>query len=237
MDPIFVKTRHHYGSYDDYWKLVEFSQFPTCFTEDIEWNSTNTYICTYFNFPNVNGKLEPFPEHTCRMIFWDIERWSDDRPVDTRFDEQWISDRWYHERMPGSKFVILGTDGLDDSLAIEKEYDFSTRSYMNGRRDYIVAEFKNLGSTFAPNTMEDKHLELLQSRAMLCMHQDDLPMTEPLRYALAASYGLPILAEASADFFPFIAGASLVLPGDFLFYWLEYPKDNYQFRAEVIKAL
>ena len=235
--PTFVKPHHNYGSYDDYWRLVEVSGFPVCMDSEVEWNSKNTYIFTYFSFP-LNAEMEwpELPKHACYTVMWDIERWCEGKTIHPGVDEFWVSDKWYQSKLPGSEFVILGTTGVDD-LALSKLYTFSTRDYRTDRRKRIIAEFEKMGSKFAPNTMERKHKELLQSEVMLCMHQDTLPMTEPLRYALAASYNLPILAEYSQDFYPFEKGMEVILEGDYRFYWLKYPTVNYGFKFNILQAL
>ena len=236
--PIFVRTRHIYDSYSDYYKLIELAQFPTCYTEEIDWNSDNTYICSYFNFPKNDNGFDPFPEHTCRMIFWDLERYEEGKVIDERFDEHWVSDRWYAEKLVGSTYVTLGTDGLCPDIELSKRFDFAHMAYMTHRREHIVNWFKDNGMKIAPNAWgEDRHKAILQSKAMLCTHQDEMPMMEPLRYALAVSYELPILAEYCEDFYPFEKGMEMILPGDYRLYWLNYPKENYQFKPLVLQAL
>ena len=50
---------------------------------------------------------------------------------------------------------------------------------------------------------EDRHIRLMDSRFMLNIHQDEYAYIEPLRFSLAAAYGLPILSEYCFDVWPY----------------------------------
>ena len=245
----FVKPRQHYwdcgdeeclkthsGSYTDYYRLVELAEFSICYVDEIDWQSENTYINIYFCFPN----QEKFPkDRKCKMIYWFLER---DIEVkrDKRFDEVWISDRWA-AKQTGYKYVILGTDIRlrMGEIELPKKFDFIHLSYETDRRARVYNFLRQTNQTIAPNAWGQERDGLLrQSKAMLAVHQDETPMIEPLRYALASVYHLPILAEYSHDFYPFKIAEKL--PGLIRLYWLKpkFPLDSdYQFKNNVLKAL
>ena len=61
-----------------------------------------------------------------------------------------------------------------------------------------------LGLTVAANGWDYvRHVGLMGSRFMLNIHQDEFPYIEPLRFSLAAAYGLPILSEHCAEIYPY----------------------------------
>lgn len=49
----------------------------------------------------------------------------------------------------------------------------------------------------------ERHRRLQQSKFMLATHQDGFPYIEPLRFALAAAYGLLVLSEYCEDLHPY----------------------------------
>src|SRR3989304_7084716 len=81
----------------------------------------------------------------------------------------------------------------------EKRYSFCHISYEVPRRTNIYKHFSKIG----PNCWGEKRHKVLQSsKFALNIHQDRCPFQEPLRLALFASYGLPILTETILDSYP-----------------------------------
>ena len=80
-DPIFVKTRYHYDSYSDFWKLVELSGFKTVYIDEIDFSEE----CLYILSP-MNGEYRPFVDsklgdnsrcrssRKCVIYLWNLER-------------------------------------------------------------------------------------------------------------------------------------------------------------------
>src|ERR1700678_4271845 len=98
---IFARTRHIYGSYTDFWKLVELSGFDTCYIDEIDISLENTYI-----FTPINGeygahilaqKNDPNKIRRAKLIWWNLERQLsvDNSTIDNIIDEIWVSDRYY----------------------------------------------------------------------------------------------------------------------------------------------
>ena len=107
--------------------------------------------------------------------------------------------------VPVGSHADLGTPGCYE----EKCYDLihlscysNHRSWMFHRPDLPKSDL--CGLSVAPNGWgQERHERLMRSRFMLCIHQDEFPFIEPLRYAIAAAYGLPIIAEASLSTAPY----------------------------------
>lgn len=211
FEPIFVKVRNDqgntYDSYADYWSLVELSNFPTCELDDVDPGSSNAYI---FSPDNGNVKACCDRPHTARYILWQLERPNHTgltKP--TYFDEMWVSDLHLFSLLndEGCKYVVLGghPDLGSPDPGVAKKYDFVHMSYAYGKRETMYDEIRQRGSSIAPNAWGDERDQILkQSKAMLCFHQDGEPVIEPLRYVLAACYELPIIAEKSENYYPYL---------------------------------
>lgn len=214
---IFADTRHNYhnwtggwGSYTDFWKLVELSGFPTCYVDEIDTASDNVYI-----FAVKNGEITGWPSDRARVIHWNLEQFSYEPTPGV--SETWVSDAAFAAQ-GGGKYVLMGShDGLvmEDKIPPVREFDVIPLSYMTHRRQVIVNRLTNLGLKVAPNGWDEiRHFYLRASSAMLHIHQnDDKPYVAPQRFALAAAYKLPVISEMLADRGCF--GYSNVLTSDF----------------------
>lgn len=254
--PIFVKTGAHYWdcgdeecyknhsmSYTDFWELVRLAEFKVCTLDEVKWDSKKTYIV-----PLINGEFpDKFPERTNKMIHWLLERPSEGLQCDERFDETWVSDKYFNSILPGSKYVTLGTDWrlrkTWSKVILPKIYDFIHLSYLTDRRKRFVNHLLDKGFTIAPNGWANtRELNLLQSKAMLSVHQDDWPVIEPLRYALASPFALPILAEkkGAEDYYPWQVDEDAPKFDSLGLTWLK-PKnptdEDYQFKKLVLEAV
>jgi hypothetical protein len=208
--PIFVRTYNDEGkirdSYQDYWLLVKLSGFAECELDAVKRGSNNTYI-----FSPDDGNVKAFCEvpHQAKYVLWQLERPGHVKSeVPVYFDEMWVSDCYFNTLVTGNcRYVTLGGDpGFGEfSFNEPKEYNFAHMSYEFGRRHDIYQDLRNLGYKLAPNAWPPARAEILKkSGAMLCIHQDKLPIIEPLRYTIAACYGLPIVAEYSKDVYPYM---------------------------------
>lgn len=219
----FIRTRHFYQSYTDFYKLIELSGFNIIYVDELDISKPGVYIVCPMNgewrnhIYNQKGKV--FNAH---LILWNLERpsgsagsvgqygrnarmlmggiWEDTgQPSGTRFiDEVWVSDRKLAEDQ-NLRFVVLGSDEGLGEPGSDKEYNFCHMSYEVGRRVSIYKHFQNIG----PNSWGDERDQVLKrSRFALNVHQDIHWYQEPLRFALFAAYGLPIISESLYDSYP-----------------------------------
>lgn len=213
MNIVFARTRYHYDSYIDYWKLVELSGFETCYVDEIDIRKHNVYIVSPFNGeyePHINNQIGN--NRNAYLIHWCLERPSGAGGVGNYsrsnrmhmykrlFDRTWVSDKWLANEST-MRFVVLGSDyGLGEP-GDNKKYAFAHMSYMTDRRARVYNAFRR--SDVAPNCWPPRRDVVLKaSKFGLCVHQDQHPYQEPLRFALFAAYGLPILTEEIYSAFP-----------------------------------
>jgi len=215
---IFARTRHVYDSYTDFWRLVELGNFPICYIDEVNLGQRNVYITTMID-PNPDGewaqmiKLQEGQRRNAHLILWNLERpkgWCqtvmryNERchlMLSRRwFDEIWVSDRRLAQESE-LRHVILGSHpGLGTPGALdEKSYGLVHMSYATNRRQTVYKHFDSIGPSCWG---EERDRVLRASRFALNVHQDDHPFQEPLRFALFAAYGLPILSEAMFDAYP-----------------------------------
>lgn len=211
---IFVKTRtmlqpNTYDGYKDYFRLAELSGYASCFVNEIDPSSDNTYIITPLNGEWNHGWAE---KPRAQIILHDLE-WRL-RESDYKWDESaletppgvarvWASDKWYAERI-GAEYVPLGSHpGLvEDAYLNEGGYDVAMLAYLSGRRQHAAGQLRDKhGLTLAPNAWNPERDAILKgTTAMVHVHQHDKVATiAPLRFALAAAYKLPLISERVED--------------------------------------
>lgn len=192
---IFVKPRHNYGSYQDWWTLIDLAGYRWLYEDKIDLSSTNTYILTWF------GCQSPFALDTkARLICWNLE-WANN-PILPNV-EYWTPDAWFAQQH-GWKYVPVGSHkalcygDLSDETHLQI-YDVALQMYRDPlRRAHMIHRFKDAGLQLAPDGWgEVRHCALRQSRCMVHIHQlEDNLTISPLRFALAAAYRLPVISES-----------------------------------------
>jgi hypothetical protein len=213
-DIVFAKTRHSYDSYLDFWSLVELSEFSTCFIDEIRIDEPKFFIFTPWNGevdPHLQAELSSGRPKKATLAWWCLERF-DGMPVPYQdalaqaaafVDEMWVSDRWistFDERL---KYVAFGSHPGLGSPRLDPVYDFTHQSYAWGRRQSMYTRLKGLGLIEGPSTWGDERTDVLRrSRLMLNLQQYPDPVTAPIRFALAAAYGLPAVSESIKDLHP-----------------------------------
>lgn len=214
-NPIFARTRHDYGSYADFWTLVELSGYRTCYVDEIDAADPDaTYIFTPANGETTAGWHKP----KARIIHWLLEWTGDLTGNPPGVSETWVSNRTYADLL-NAKFVPMGSHpGLMFERADvprEKRYDLVHLFYMIPRRSAVIGALLKQSLQIAPSGWgRERHDSLLHSRMMLNVHQHaEYPALAPLRIALAAAYKLPIVTEGGWSVEP-VERAVLVYPYD-----------------------
>jgi len=214
-DITFIKTRHYYQPYGDFFRLVEASGFPTIYVDELDVRQHGVFIVS-----PVNGEWRPHidnhihEQRNAHLIAWNLERpdgsegsigkyGKDNRELIYNFhaDEVWVSDRKLAE-MTTLRFVPLGSDErLGHPGDGNKRYHFCHLSYEVPRRQTIYKQFDK--PFIGPNSWPPEREQVLwSSKFALNVHQDQHPFQEPLRFALFAAYGLPIISETIYDSYP-----------------------------------
>lgn len=219
-DFVFVHPTHSYDSYTDFRKLVSVSGFETCNQDQMDINRKVTYICSPLN-GDVHAALDARPKdkRTCKVIWWFLERPGANggakfletiRSHLNKVDEIWISDRAMWRTVSSNPCVHFVPTGGDEALGSReirpKTFDVCHMSYVYGRREKIWVPLQR-HLRVGPNGWGDaRHDVLLRSHFLVNTHQDDDQFGEPLRFALGAAYGLPMLTETCSDAFPYEDG-------------------------------
>lgn len=199
---LFARPRHDYASYQDLYRLIDLSGFPSVYIDEIDTASDNTYILTI-----LNGEVpaDGYPASRAKLVLFDLEYHLDG--IHLPGVEVWAADKWYAEQI-GAKYVPMGSHaGLADNVAFPEPsscYDVAFIGYINGihRREVIRQQLIERGVRVSPTGAwgEARHRVLANSRAYLHVHQHDhVPTIAPLRMVVAAAYSLPVISETVAD--------------------------------------
>lgn len=222
MDIVFAKTEHHYDSYTDFWRLVELSGYPTVTVNNVDLHDeSKTYIVSPLN-GELKAHLDWSQGRQCQLFLWNLERpggtgslekYRDDnkRLVYEGFVDRIIVSDVSLARDTGFQFVPVGSHeklGLPEYDTSKKVFDFIHLMCHSSRRslffDYLTPKRSLNGFSIAPTGWNDaRDWNIRASRYMLNIHQDDFRYMEPLRFTLAAAYGIPILSETLLDPHPY----------------------------------
>ena len=205
----FVRMREmldgYYDSYSDAFRLAELSGYPVIWLNEIDPASDNTYILSPLNGSWNHGWQNP----KARMILLDLEwrlssgghTWDkNELVVPPGVAEVWTSDPWY-AGIVGAKYVPLGSHpGLaEDTAPSAEHFDVAPLSCQSqdGGRQHMMDLLMKQGVSIAPNAWNpDRDAMLKNTTAMLHIHQWRKVRTiAPLRFAIAAAYGLPLISE------------------------------------------
>ena len=207
---VFAKTRHHYDSYLDFFRLVAAAGFPVRYLDEIELDRDVTYVFTPYN-----GEAPPVLDRAragrrAKLVWWNLERAADDtlaRSLDTvagAVDAVWVSDRAFAKADPRFTYVpIAGERGIArERPAVPVRYNVCPLSYLWGRRQAIIHQLDKRGLRIAPMAFGQAAQDdvVPYSGVILNLHQYEGTKTiAPLRFAVAASYAVPIISEAFSD--------------------------------------
>lgn len=198
FEVIFIRPRHDYDSYHDFWRLVELSGYTIAYHDAIDLHRRDvTYIA-----PMINAEFN-FEGATARIVHWNME-WLEDRtfPILPGIRETWTADK-AHAKATNLRYVPVGShkDFAHNARRSPDAYDVATIAYQSGRRQHITYLLNSNGVTTAPNRGEFYEREKLlnTSRLVLHVHQTEAQVISPLRFAVAAAYRLPLLSEQCED--------------------------------------
>lgn len=234
MDIVFAHPEYVYDSYTDYRALAKLSGFENAYVKDIDLERDALYIVSPINGefrPHINYRRSTLKGPSkAKVVWWNLER-PDSGPGDLGklvgsmvcnttsemfqwVDAIWVSDRYYASFDQRMTFVPMGSDDrLSGKLGyVGKAYDWCHLSYTNDRRAAVYAELSRRGMRQAPNGWAGERDGILRSsRAMLYVHQTPAKIGAPLRWALAAAYGIPLLCENLGDPYPLEPGRDLMM--------------------------
>jgi len=205
---IFARTRYEYSSYQDFFRLVEVSGFKTCFVDEIDIAQDHTYI-----FTPMNGEVAPHLRNfsgtrRAKIIWWNLERPHDEtlpssmNTLEGLVDAVWVSDCYFATLNPRFTFVRLAGHQHYGLRTAVRHWDVCHISYLWGRRLSAVARLRSAGVSVTPEAwgVKEQNAVVATSYLMLTLHQYEVyPIIEPIRFAIAASYAIPIVSESFLD--------------------------------------
>lgn len=205
---VFAKTRHHYDSYIDFWRFVEACNFDIQYVDEIDvMDDKRVYIFTPFN-GEVMARLPAWRMRRAKIVWWNLERWEDEtretsmQSMSPSVDAVWTSDRTVAARDSRCTFVLLAGHPNFGMRVLERRYDVCHLAYLYGRRKETIDAIRERGASIAPEAWgraQQDHT-VGRSHLMLNMHQyEGMDVVAPIRFAVAASYGIPIISEPFAD--------------------------------------
>lgn len=198
---VFAEPRHHYQSYEDLRSLIRLSGFASCFIDEIDPDSDNTYVITILNSELPDGG---YPNARAKLVLWNLEYHLDGLPPLANV-EVWAADKWYAQQI-GAKYVPMGSHYnlrvTQHSMNTER-YDAAYLGYMIPRREQVAHEMRTRGVRLSPPHAwgDERDRILISSTAYVHVHQHEhIPTVPPLRMVVAAAYQLPVITETCADY-------------------------------------
>lgn len=208
-DIVFCRTRYHYDSYSDFFRLVELSGFPLIYLDEIDpTDASKTFIFSPLNGEIQNdGKMVGWPDAKARVVHWNLEQGCYE-PV-PGLAETWVCDPLLAQEC-GARYVMMGSHaGLkaEDTITPGLYFDLIALSYWTHRRQLVRDKMLTRGLRIAPDGWaEERHKNLSASYAMLHIHQNDgKPYYAPQRWCIAAAYRMPLISETLGVRGPFPA--------------------------------
>ena len=178
--------------------MVELAGFPTCYNDELDPASDNTYIIAVRNGENEAG----WPGARARIIHWHLEFHVEYGPW-AGIAETWSPDAW-HAGTIGARYVPMGGDARlnEGTNGTAQAYDVAYLGYIVNRRNDVLTDLKAHGLRVSPTGAwgQERHAILTHSKLYLHVHQtDNAPAIPALRMVVAAAYKLPVIMETPAD--------------------------------------
>ena len=225
MEVIFALTRHNYDSYSDYVNLVKNAWGKWCYIDEISFPvKDRVYVVSPINGefrPHVQNHLH---EKQCKIAWWNLERPPrDEKHAEHKKDvselfkyidymivsDKYLQDEYYKEFVGRVIYVPLGYHECLCEYpfnSARSRYSFAHISYMWGRRDVL----KTLPNCMPNSWGEQRKQDLIRTKFMVNIHQDQFKILEPLRFIIAVAHGLPIISEDIYNAMPYINGVHFI---------------------------
>lgn len=226
----FVRSRKPYSSYDDFWKLVALSGFDQALADQADLaESGRLWIWPTMNMEFLGRVLVAGKRRRARVAWWYLERPDANLPegADPRsawkatvaealeaVDAVWVSDRELAKLEPGTVYAALGSHpGLAEVSRLPARYDVAFMGQRTPRRAAAIAAIEARGLSVTPECSGfDRASAFASSKIALVVDRTErMHVVTPLRWAVAAAYGLAILQEELPDPWPLESGRSIAM--------------------------
>ena len=150
--------------------MVELAGFPTCYNDELDPASDNTYIIAVRNGENEAG----WPGARARIIHWHLEFHVEYGPW-AGIAETWSPDAW-HARTIGARYVPMGGDARlnEGTNGTAQAYDVAYLGYIVNRRNDVLTDLKAHGLRVSPTGAwgQERHAILTHSKAVSACASD-----------------------------------------------------------------
>ena len=221
MEPTFVKSSATYETYTDFWRLVRLSGFRVLPAREADWSKKGIYI-----WPTMDEEfmqvMDSFPKgkRAAKLIFWNLERpdgsyrgkmniqelfWKGTGEILEWADAVWVSDKGLESIDPRNVFAVLGGHpGLREQPPVEISWELLHLGQSTPRRQAVLTKVRELGISVVEGAWGPQRERMLASSRLFVSIDRvfGIHISSPLRYVLAAAYGLPILSEEVEDPYP-----------------------------------
>lgn len=229
-DPVFIKSTKLYPTYGDFWRLVELSGFKTAGAREADFQKAQVYIWPTLDHEFMET-MDAFPkkERQAKVVFWNLERpdgsyrgrmdiqelfWKGTGELLSWADAVWVSDKGLAGLDDRNVFAVLGGHpGLRLQPETPATQDVVHLGQRTPRRQAIFKKMREDGLSIAePSWGDEREKALASCRLLLSIDRvHGIHFTSPLRYVLAAAYGLPILSEEIEDPYPLVVGKTVMM--------------------------
>jgi len=230
MDPIFVRSAKTYPTYSDFWRLVELSGFKTVGAGEADFQKAQVYIWSTLDHEFMET-MDSFPKQArqAKLIFWNLERpdgsyrgrmdirelfWKGTGELLSWADAVWVSDKGLATLDDRNVFAVLGGHpGLRQQAPLPAAQAIVHLGQRTPRRQAVLAKLREWGLAIAePSWGDERERALASSQLLLSVDRVfGIHFSSPLRYVLAAAYGLPIMSEEIENPYPLVAGKTVLM--------------------------
>ncbi len=226
----FVRSRKPYSSYDDFWKLVALSGFDQALADEADLaESGRLWVWPTMNMEFLGRVLVAGRRRKARVAWWYLERPDANLPegADPRsawkatvaeaiesVDAVWVSDRELARLAPVAVYATLGSHpGLAEVARLPARYDVAFMGQRTPRRAAVIEAIEARSLSVTPDCYGLERARALASSkiALVVDRTERMRVVAPLRWAVAAAYGLAILQEELPDPWPLESGSSIAM--------------------------
>lgn len=230
-DVVFLESPHRYESYADFWSLVDLSGFRRIPIASAKLSDGTTYVCPTLDveFMKLAARF-PRGSRGGRLVFWCLER--PDAHVPTGMDpldvfrrgndqllemadEVWVSDRGLNGSDPRTRFAVMGGHaGLWPGADLPRRpNDVVHIGQATPRRREILDRLRGLKVSVAEGAWGLQRAFWMSSSKILISidRMEELHVSAPIRWAVAAAHRIPIVSERIPDPYPLVEGRSVLM--------------------------
>lgn len=224
MDPVFVQSARTYSAYSDFYHLVDLSGFTIVPDGGVLLKNPATHIWSTLDDSMMEILGAPRKERAGKHVFWYLERPDANLPPTADYveyfkrgmteilewaDEIWVSNLEFTTWDDRLKYVGFGShpdlrDQRTKDMVRHSPPTFVHIGQMTPRRKKILESLDSHTKLVLPTWGEERAQALSEGGLLIGINRvEGLSLCDPLRWALAAAYRIPVLCESVSIAEPF----------------------------------